>query len=286
MIRTALAVFLLVPLMAKAQQQLPPDVTVHRDVEYAKSPQKALLLDLYLPKSEKPTPLVVWVHGGAWRGGSKANPPALPLLRDGYAVASISYRLSQDAVFPAQIHDCKAAIRYLRANAKRHNIDAERIGVWGSSAGGHLVALLGAAGDVKELEGDLGEHDDVSSRVRCVVDFFGPTDFLKMGKNAQDHDAPDSPESRLIGGPIQQNPEKVARANPITYVTPDDPPFLILHGDQDNLVPLNQSELLRDALRKANVPVTFKVMEGMGHGFRGPEPLRMVREFFEKHLKG
>ena len=265
-----------------AQPRLPEGVKALRDVEYAKTPQKPLLLDLYIPQSDRPLPLVVWIHGGAWRGGSKDQTPALPLLRHGYAVASIAYRLSQEAVFPAQIHDCKAAIRYLRAHAKDHNIDPDRIGVWGSSAGGHLVALLGTSGDVKELEGNLGEHPTVSSRVQAVADWFGPSDFLQMGGS---HDDPNSPESLLVGGPIRQNREKVARANPITYISRDDPPFLIMHGDKDDVVPINQSQLLHEALKKAGVPVTCETVEGAGHGFRGQEHIERVRRFFDEHLK-
>ena len=259
-------------------------VKVVRDIQYAKGGDRPLLLDLYLPeKASGPLPLVIWVHGGAWRAGSRANPPALFLLRHGYAVASISYRFSQEAVFPAQIEDCKAAVRFLRSRANQYGIDAERFGAWGASAGGHLVALLGTAGDVKEF--DKGDNLEFSSRVQAVCDFFGPTDFLAMGRNDLDHNAPNSPESQLIGGPIQQNRDKCARANPITYVSPDDPPFLIMHGDKDRLVPINQSELLHAALRKAGVDSTFRIVEGKGHGFGGPEIQQTVLEFFDKHLK-
>ena len=153
----------------------------HRDLVYAKTPQRELALDLYIPDGATKPPLIVWVHGGAWRAGSKAKPPALWMLERGYAVASISYRLSQQAVFPAQIHDCKAAIRWLRAHASKYGYDAERIGAWGASAGGHLVALLGTSSGVKELEGDLG-YNDQSSRVQAVVDYFGPTDVTAMSK--------------------------------------------------------------------------------------------------------
>jgi enterochelin esterase-like enzyme/dienelactone hydrolase len=216
--------------------------------------------------------------------GSKDLCPAVSFLRDGFAVASINYRFSQHAIFPAQIEDCKAAIRWLRANATTYNIDSSRIGVWGSSAGGHLAAMLGTTGDVKEF--DVGEHRDLSSRVQAVCDWFGPTDFTQMSKFPSniDHDAAGSPESLLIGGPVQQNREKAARANPITYVTKDDAPFLIMHGDQDPLVPMNQSELLYDTLKKAGVDATFQSVKGAGHGLNGLENNRMVYEFFAKHL--
>ena len=168
-------------------------------------------------------------------------------------MASINYRFSQHALFPAQIEDCKAAIRWLRANAKKYNLDAGHIGVWGASAGGHLVALLGTTGGVKELEGKGGNLDQ-SSRVQCVVDWFGPTDFTKMGGW---QDKPDSPMARLVGGPVKDKPELAVKANPITYVGKDSAPFLIMHGEEDKLVPMNQSELMDEALRKAGVESTL-----------------------------
>jgi acetyl esterase/lipase len=267
---------------------VPEGTSILGDIAYVPNGHARQKLDLYLPKPKKdtgPLPLIVWVHGGAWLAGSKENCPAVRFLRQGYAVASINYRLSQHAIFPAQIEDCKTAIRFLRANAEQYNIDPNRIGVWGASAGGHLVALLGTAGDVKEF--DKGSNLQVSSRVQAVCDFFGPTDLTKMSKfpSTMDHDAPDSPESKLIGGPVQENKEACKRANPITYVSKDDPPFLICHGDKDMLVPHNQSELLYDALKKAGVNVKFYTVKGGGHGFRDPEADRMVQEFFDKYLK-
>jgi acetyl esterase/lipase len=269
---------------------LPEGARALRDLEYARVGDRALHLDLYLPaKPEEKRPLVVWIHGGAWMAGDKNGTPALPLVGHGYAVASVEYRLSPEAKFPAQIYDCKAAIRWLRAHAKEYGLDAEHVGVWGSSAGGHLVALVGTSGGVKELEGDEG-NQEYSSRVQAVCDWFGPTDFLQMDRAGSQihHDGRDSPEARLIGGPIQENREKAAKANPITYVSKDDPPFLIMHGDQDPQVPFNQSELLNDALKKAGVPVTFQPIKGAGHGgplFNTPEVRRQVGEFFDRALK-
>jgi acetyl esterase/lipase len=207
-------------------------------------------------------------------------------------VASIGYRLSQHATFPAQIEDCKAAIRWLRANAKTYQLDPDHIGAWGASAGGHLVALLGTTGGVKELEGK-GSNAEQSSRVQGVVDFFGPTEFLQMDAHAVKgaflkHDPANSPESRLIGGAIQENVEKVKRANPVQYVTKDAPPFFIAHGEQDPLVPCHQSELLYEALKKAGVEVTLQKIPGAGHGGRefGTDKMQAaVQEFFDKHLK-
>jgi acetyl esterase/lipase len=264
---------------------LPDGARAFCDLEYVPGGHERQRLDLYLPKEGELFPLIVWVHGGAWRAGSKDSCPALSFVREGYAVASINYRLSQHAIFPAQIEDCKAAIRWLRASAGHYGIDAGRVGVWGSSAGGHLVAMLGTAGDVKEFE--KGGHLQYSSRVEAVCDWFGPTDFTQMNKagSTMDHDAANSPESHLIGGPIQENKEKTSRANPITYVSRDDPPFLIMHGDKDPLVPINQSELLEAALKNAGVEVKFHAVKGAGHGFGGPELTRIVREFFARHVK-
>jgi acetyl esterase/lipase len=283
--KTCLAVLLL---LGPIGSQAPPEVEVVRDVEVGKGGERALKMHLVKPKTapKEPMPVVVFIYGGGWRGGSREAGirPLTRLAQKGYVGASIEYRLSQEAKFPAQIEDCKCAIRYLRAKAKELGIDADRIGVWGPSAGGHLAALVGTSGDVKELEG-AGGWPEFSSRVQAVVDWFGPTDFLKMGKNKIDHDAAGSPESQLIGGPIQESKDKVAKANPITYVTKDDPPFLIMHGDQDDLVPLGQSELLQEALRKAGVDSTLQVMKGQGHGFRGADAEQPVEAFFDKVLK-
>jgi len=270
---------------------LPAGVKVLRDVEYAKVDGKSMALDLYLP--DRPAgarlPLVIWVHGGAWRAGSKDGTPAVALLRDGFAVASISYRLSQAAKFPAQINDCKGAVRFLRANAAKYNLDPNAFGAWGSSAGGHLVALMGTAGDANELEGDVGGNVGVSSRVQAVCDFFGPTDFMAMKglPSTIQHMSADSPESQLLGAPVAENPDRAKQASPVTYVTKDDPPFLICHGDKDMTVPLNQSELLNDALTKAGVTSELYVVKGAGHGqFRDPAVGEKVRAFFIKTLKG
>ena len=277
--------------VSNAVPRLPNGIVASRDLKYAHIGEKSLLLDIYAPKkSGSSRPLIVWIHGGGWQSESKDRCPALRFLDQGYVVASINYRLSHEAVFPAQIEDCKAAIRWLRANAKRYHIDPDRIGVWGSSAGGHLVALLGTSGDVQDLEGtsDKTKH---SSRVQAVCDFYGPTDLLQMDTHALasatfKHDAPDSPEAKLIGGPIQENRKKADRANPIKYVSADDPPFMIVHGDQDPLVPIHQSQILYDALKKSGVDVKFHTVKGGQHGFgRNPEVDGLVDQFFQKYLQ-
>lgn len=214
-------------------------------------------------------------------------PQLTQFAKSGYVVASIEHRTSHEAKFPAQIQDVKAAIRYLKANAEKYNIDPNRVGVWGDSSGGHLAALAGTSGGIEEFEGK--DNLNQSSRVQAVVDWFGPTDFVQMNKfpSQIDHDAPDSPESMVIGGPIQENKEKVKNANPITYITPDDPPFLIMHGDKDPLVPYNQSVLLYDALKKSNHDVIMYKIKDAGHGtgFMQPHIIKTVQKFFDRHLK-
>ncbi|HUT34801.1 MAG TPA: alpha/beta hydrolase [Phycisphaerae bacterium] len=209
---------------------LPAGVEAMFDVEYAKVADKGLRLDLYRPKDANgPLPLVVWIHGGAWVAGSKDAPHlALGLVSHGYVVASINYRLSFEAIFPAQIHDCKAAIRFLRANARKYSIDPDHIGVWGSSAGGHLAALVGTSGGVNVLEGNVGGNLDFSSRVQCAVDYFGPTDLLAFRgqQTTVGLDAPNSFLVRFVGGVVEEKNPLVAQANPIAYVSRDTPPVL------------------------------------------------------------
>jgi acetyl esterase/lipase len=269
---------------------VPATVKAEKNIPYAATNDPRQTLDLYLPRKspgDKPLPVIVNIHGGAFRMGDKSMGvrELLPLVaRSDYAVASINYRLSGQAIWPAQIHDCKAAIRWVRANARKYNFDPEKMGVIGASAGGHLVAMLGTSGGLDALEGDLGPNKRTSSKVQCVVDQFGPSDLLAMGGT---HDAGDSPESQLIGGAVQANKDAARFASPITYVTPDDPPFLILHGTADPLVPFNQSERLASRLKEAGVSCLFIPVTGAGHGgFRTQEVPSRIRQFFDKHLRG
>jgi acetyl esterase/lipase len=269
-------------------------------------------LDLYLPDGAVPPyPVIVWIHGGGWQAGDKstAAPRAAQLLPHGFAVVGVNYRLSGQEIFPAQIHDCKGAIRWLRANANIYGLDPARIGVWGSSAGGHLVALLGTSGDVTAAEGDVGGNLAFSSRVQAVADYFGPTDLLNINLDVTtppgstiDHDAPTSPESRLIGfddpgqgiGVLRANqsnpappfPEKMALvtlANPVTHVTADDPVFYIAHGTMDTAVPRAQSTRLANALAAAGVTRTYNQVAGAGHGMP-PSVDALVVTFFRQRL--
>ncbi len=272
---------------------IPEGVTVHRDLIYGRVGERELPLDLYLPPdTSSAVPVVIWVHGGGWRGGSKGNGGrALNMTKRGFAVVDVEYRLSGEALFPAQIEDCKIAVRWVRANAKKYNLDPDRIGAWGSSAGGHLVAMMGLTHDENVFETD--DHSQYSSQVQVICNWFGPTDFLRMNdfEGRIDHDAADSPESRLIGGPIQDNKEKVAAANPITYVSKNDPPMLIMHGEKDQSVPYNQSELLYAAMQKVGLDVTLYKVVNADHGFRNATQddaaslFEMSAQFLEKHLK-
>ncbi len=270
------------------RSSLPPGARPFRDLEYGHANNHAMRLDLYLPeKEDHRLPLIIWIHGGGWRGGSKDVPsPALPFTAKGYAVAQVGYRLTREATFPAQIYDCKAAVRWLRANAAKYNLDPEKFAAWGSSAGGHLVALLGVSEGIVELEGKVNDLK-ASSRVQAVVDWYGPTDFLQSSNLPSSIHPGDSnsPVAKLLGGPVLDNKDKAAAASPMTYVSKAAPPFLIMHGDQDRIVPIRQSELFYEALRKHGVDATFIPVKGAGHGFRGPEATKPVEEFLKRCLK-
>lgn len=267
----------------------PPGAKVANDVVFAKVGSRDLHMNIVMPKDApgKTYPCVVWIHGGGWRAGSYKQNRAASLAGKGYVTASIEYRLSQDAIYPAQAHDCKAAIRFLRAHAKEYGIKADRIGVWGGSAGGHLVAMLGTTGGVKELEGDEG-NAGVSSKVQAVCDFFGPTNLTASPKWID----PPAPVAQLLGGSPKDKPDLARLASPVKFVDPKDPPFLIVHGETDKTVPISQSEELYEALKKAGVEVTFIRVKNAGHGFTGKDisPTRdeidaAVVAFFDRQLK-
>lgn len=260
------------------------------NIPYAGTEDPRQQLDLYLPKvrGEGLLPVVVWVHGGGWQQGGKGNgaqrTSAQYASTGSFAAASIGYRLTDEASWPAQIHDCKAAIRWIRANAETYGLDPDRIGVIGSSAGGHLVSMLGTTGGDESLAGILGEHRDVSSRVTCVVDFFGPSELLTMGTW---HDNPGSPEAKLVGGTLQETKDVAREASPLTHVSKDSVPFLIIHGTDDAVVPFEQSVKLHAALKKAGVETTLLEMSGAGHGdpYHSGRFDTQVRAFFDKHLR-
>lgn len=265
--------------------KLPDSVEIIRDVEYGMGGGRALKLHILKSRTEAaaPQPVLVWIHGGGWSGGNKESgiPRLAEFAAKGYFCATAEYRLSGEAIFPAQIEDCKCAIRYLRAHARKYNLDPNRIGVWGGSAGGHLVALLGTSGGAKELEGK-GGWESFPSNVQAVCDFCGPSDFVKIAGNSK---GAQGPVGKLLGGSPTEKAELARLASPITFVTKEDPPFLIVHGEKDTLVPLEQAELLNDALKKAGVTVTLHIAEGQGHALGGPKVLSVVGEFFDKTLR-
>jgi acetyl esterase/lipase len=281
----------------KAQPpRIPAGVKVDRDLEYARINDKALLLDLYRPDSSNgPLPLIVWIHGGGWRNGSKAGSMAIPLSGRGYAVASVDYRLIDVAPFPAQIVDCRAAIRWLKAHASEYNLDPKRIGVWGASAGGHLVALLGTVNQ-KSTWDDIGGNSDQSPQVQAVCDYYGPANlmldaFPTPNATPEKQAARNERFSALFGGPIGERQDLAREMSPIAHVSSDDPPFLIVHGEIDRTVPIAQSEKFAAALKNAGADVTFLRVKNGGHGFNTEsdptaEQLReQVIAFFDKHLK-
>lgn len=267
------------------------------DLDYVGDNLVGHKLDIHLPLNGKaPYPVVICIYGSAWRSNSwKANSfkdgIGQRLLEKGYAVASINYRSSSDAVFPAQIHDVKAAIRFVRANAAQLDLDDSFVAITGWSSGGHLAAMAGTTNGLKkttvagldvDLEGNLGAFTGVSSQVDAVVDWFGPTDFLIMDScgSTMSHDDAQSPESVLVGGPIQQNKEKCAVANPISYVRKGNPPFLLFHGDKDPLVPPCQSEKLFEKQQATGVKTELVLVPGGGHG-----PGVMIDPYFDQMLR-
>jgi acetyl esterase/lipase len=289
------------PAPKKAEPKRPPvpaGFAAEYGIKYVPNGDAAQELDIYFPKkrAEKPQPLLVWIHGGGWSAGSKTEVPYLGQLPRGYIVASIEYRFSQKALFPAQIQDCQAAIRWLRAHAQKYNVAPEHIGVGGASAGGHLAALLGTSGGQKAFP-PIGGNEGQSDRVQAVCDIFGPTNFWTVIKQADEEKNVKNifqwnkgdPYSRLIGARLGQDKEKCDAVSPVQYVSKDSPPFLILHGDHDTLVPYAQSVELADRLAKAGVQVTLQRLPGAGHGgpaFALPAIIRLTEAFFDKHLKG
>ncbi|MFN5285211.1 MAG: alpha/beta hydrolase fold domain-containing protein [Planctomyces sp.] len=283
----------------KSAPKLPAGVRMERDLAYVEGGDESQKLDLYLPEQPAagPLPLIVHIHGGGWRGGSKFPCPFLVLVNRGYAVASIEYRFSQKAVFPAQIQDCQAAIRWLRGHAGKYGLDAEKVGVIGGSAGGHLSALVGTAGGAKAFP-QIGGFSDQPDDVQCVCDIFGPANFATVMQQAADDknvrnifkfNSDSDPYALLIGGNLETDREKVAAVSPVHYITADDPPTLILHGTHDALVPYAQSVELAESLRAKGVPVWLQTLPGSGHGgaaFSKPSVMTLMGNFFDRHLRG
>ncbi|MCX7839304.1 MAG: alpha/beta hydrolase fold domain-containing protein [Anaerolineae bacterium] len=262
------------------------------DVTYCTPEGIAQKMNLFYPKSlsDKPMPIAVYVHGGGWTSGDKGSGAGSAdmqeLLARGYIVASLDYRLAPQSKWPSQITDVKCAIRHLRAHAAMYHLDPNRIGVWGGSAGGHLVAMLGTTDARAGF--DVGEYLDQSSRVQAVVDLFGPADLPAMLSGRAFIVA------QTVFGATSRDDPVLVKASPVTYITPDDPPFLILHGDKDTVVPLEQSQILYDKLKAGGVHATFVIVKNAGHGFTPSdgtmspsraELTKMIADFFDQHLK-
>jgi len=262
--------------------------TVERDITYCTTDGVALKMDVHYPRAmSKPAPVAVYVHGGSWSSGSKSDSIGMTdvpeLLARGYLVASVDYRHAPEWKFPAQIHDVKCAVRFLRANAARFNLDPNRIGAWGHSAGGHLVTLLGTTDTRDGFEGSR-EYADQSSRVQAVVDMCGRADL---------HGMPADKAKSVFGAPNDSS-DILDNASPIKFVSKDDSPFLILHGDKDAMVPLRVSQTLAERLKAAGVPVTLVIVKNADHNFNpegGPmsptraEVTQMIADFFDQYLR-
>ncbi len=254
------------------------------NVEYTNPGSGALLLDLYLPAtpSDRLLPVVLWIHGGGWKSGSKDNCPLTWLAAEGYAVVSLGYRLSLQARWPAQLEDARAAIRWLRSNAARYQLDAQRLAVAGASSGANLAGVVGTA--------PAPGGESVSSRVSAVIDFYGTSDVLTLpvnvpGPGKTETDLANSNGAKLLGGIVRDRPELARAMSPLYQVSYDDPPFLIVHGDQDLQVPLEQSTRLHAKLKETGVSSELKVLPGAGHGgkpFDAPEVRETILRFLRR----
>ena len=263
-------------------------VREYRDVVYATVDGKSLALDLYLPAMVDSPPLLVWVHGGAWSQGTKAQ-VRREFVEKGIATASVDFRQSGEARFPAQVHDIKAAIRFLRAKATTYGYRGDKVAIAGSSSGGHLAALVGVTNGHPKLEGSVGEHLSQSSTVQAVVVYFGASNLttilsqstpfgLNMRRPALE---------RLLGAVPDQAPELANLASPVSHVDRDDPPLFLLHGDQDPQMPINQAHELQGAYKRLGLDVRFDGVHGAGHGgdvFYSTEHLRPVLDFLARAL--
>ena len=260
-----------------------------RDVEYAKVAGISLKLDLYLP-AKRSAPLIVWVHGGAWRAGTKDSPSCLNLVDHEYAVASVDYRLSTQAPFPAQIHDIKAAIRFLRAKAPDYGYDSSKIGIMGSSAGGHRAALVGVTNGHKELEGSIGTNLDQSSAVQCIISLYGASNLQSILSQSTEHGLSVRVPALqlLLGGHPDEKPGLAKLASPVAHLDKNDPPLLLIHGTADPQMPPQQSEDLAKAYEAQNLPVSLILIPGAKHGgpeFNDGQRRQIISGFLDSYLR-
>lgn len=271
--RLTLALLLLATVFAQADTQT--------DIEYARVGETTLLLDLHTPSGVKQAPLIVYVHGGAWRAGSKSDVPIARLLDHGFAIASVDYRLSTQARFPAQVHDIKAAIRFLRAKASSFGINTEKIAIIGSSAGGHLAALVGVTNGHRELEGRVGDHWHQSSAVSAIVSFYGASNLQSiLGQSTEFGLTVRIPALKLLLGDVPEKvPDLAKLASPVAHLDKQDPPLLLLHGDADPQMPPAQSaEFAKAYLGKMRL-ITLPGSKHGGDEFYDAEHLRIVADF-------
>jgi acetyl esterase/lipase len=275
---------LLLALAASLQAQ-----STTTDIEYARVGDNGLALDLHLPKEPNP-PLIVYVHGGAWRAGSKSDVPIAPLLAHGFAIASVDYRLSTEAVFPAQVHDIKAAIRFLRAKAELFHLDTKHITIIGSSAGGHLAALVGVTNGVKELEGSVGEHLTQSSDVQCIVSLYGASNLQTiLAQSTEFGLRMRVPALKLLlGGTPDEKPALARLASPVAHLDKSDPPLLLIHGAADPQMPPEQSQELAKGYEAAKLKVKLITLINSKHGgseFYDEERTQLVASFIREALR-
>jgi acetyl esterase/lipase len=272
-------------LCTQASAQAARDI---EDVIYATVDGKALGLDVHMPAAVSRPALVVWVHGGAWSQGTKAQYPK-ELIARGFALASVDFRQSTEARFPANVHDIKAAIRFLRAKGSEYGYRTDRIAIAGASSGGHLAALVGVTNGNKELEGSVGEYPSQSSGVQAILSYFGASNLTTIlaqstpfGLNVRRPAL-----ERLLGALPDQVPQLAALASPVSHVDRGDPPLLLFHGDQDPQMPINQSHELAGAYEKLGLDVAFDVLHGAAHGgepFFTGEPLERAVAFLRRTL--
>ncbi len=289
-VRFATTLVAMLFILCRGSRGMAADFEIKRDLRYAEVDGKELSLDLYLPREIRNPKLVVWVHGGAWRSGSKDRMPLTRLVELGYAIASVDYRLTPVAKFPANVHDIKAAIRWLRAHQEQFGYATGKIGIAGGSAGGHLVALVGVTNGHKELEGRVGNYLDQSSAVQAIVSFYGAANLTTILKQSTPHGLSVRVPALelLLGGQPEKRVELARLASPVFQVDANDPPLLLIHGDQDPQMPVNQSIELYGRYRELGRPVRLEFIHGGAHGgkeFFDEKRIKIVKQFLDDGLK-
>lgn len=266
--------------------QAQDDILFEAGIEYSNPDNQHLQVNLARPKGDGPFPAILCIHGGGFRAGTRQGYDGLirRLAQQGYVAATASYRLAPKYQFPGAVHDVKAAVRWLRANAGKYRINPDRIGVTGGSAGGHLAQFLGVTAGVKQFEGE-GGHPEQSSAVTCVVNYYGPSDFTQSyGKSVDAHEV----LPLFLGGNLEQARQRHVVSSPLYWVTPNAAPTLFVHGTKDNYVAFEQAQWIFDRMKAAGVPVEMLALEGAGHGFKGEDAQKAeaaMLAFFERYLK-